>query len=70
MKDFLDENLAKGDISWSNSLWSTPAFFIKKTGGGFHPIFDYQHVNDWTTKMFTPYQELMHCLISCMEPFS
>jgi hypothetical protein len=35
MKDFLDENLAKGYISRSNLPWSTPAFFIKKTGGGF-----------------------------------
>jgi hypothetical protein len=35
MKEFLDENLAKGYISQSNTPWSTPAFFIKKTGGGF-----------------------------------
>jgi hypothetical protein len=35
MKDFLDKNLAKGYISQSNSPWSTPVFFIKKTGGGF-----------------------------------
>jgi hypothetical protein len=41
MKDFLDENLTKGLISQSNLPWSTPAFFIKKTGGGFHPIFNY-----------------------------
>jgi hypothetical protein len=41
MKDFLDENLAKGYISQSNSPWSTSAFFIKKTGGGFCSIFDY-----------------------------
>ena len=41
MCDFLDENLKKGYISQSNLPWSTPAFFIKKTGGGFHPIFDY-----------------------------
>jgi hypothetical protein len=54
MKDFLDENLAKGYISWSNSPWSTPAFFIKKTGGGFQPIFDYQRVNDWTVKDVYP----------------
>jgi hypothetical protein len=54
MKDFLDENLAKGYISRSNSLWSTPAFFIKKTGGGFRPIFDYRRVNDWTVKDVYP----------------
>jgi hypothetical protein len=35
MKDFLDKNLAKGYIPRSNSPWSTPAFFIKKMGGGF-----------------------------------
>jgi hypothetical protein len=40
MKDVLDENLAKGYISWSNSPWSTPVVFIKKTGGGFCPIFN------------------------------
>jgi hypothetical protein len=54
MKDFLDENLAKGYILWSNSLWSTPAFFIKKTGGGFCPIFNYQCINDWTVKDIYP----------------
>jgi hypothetical protein len=50
MKDFLDENLAKGYISRSNSPWSTLAFFIKKTGGGFRPIFNYQCINNWTVK--------------------
>jgi Reverse transcriptase (RNA-dependent DNA polymerase) len=54
MKDFLDENLKKGYISQSNSPWSTPAFFIKKTGGGFRPIFDYRQVNNWTTKDVYP----------------
>jgi hypothetical protein len=54
MKDFLDENLAKGYISWSNSPWSTPTFFIKKTGGGFRPIFNYWHINDWTVKDVYP----------------
>jgi hypothetical protein len=41
MRDYLDENLVKGYISHSNLPWSTPAFFIKKTGGGFCPIFNY-----------------------------
>jgi hypothetical protein len=54
MKDFLDENLAKGYISQSNSPWSTLAFFIKKTGGGFWPIFDYRCINDWTVKDVYP----------------
>jgi hypothetical protein len=54
MKDFLDENLTKGYILQSNLPWSTPAFFIKKTGGGFQPIFDYQCVNDWTVKDVYP----------------
>jgi Reverse transcriptase (RNA-dependent DNA polymerase) len=54
MKDFLNENLKKGYISQSNSPWSTPAFFIKKTGGGFRPIFDYRQVNNWTTKDVYP----------------
>jgi hypothetical protein len=54
MKDFLDNNLAKGYISRSNSPWSTPAFFIKKTGGGFRPIFDYRRVNDWPVKDVYP----------------
>jgi Reverse transcriptase (RNA-dependent DNA polymerase) len=54
MKDFLNENLKKGYISQSNSPWSTPAFFIKKTGGRFRPIFNYRQVNNWTTKDVYP----------------
>jgi hypothetical protein len=41
IKEFLNDNLAKGFISQSDLAWSTPVFFIDKTAGGKQPIFDY-----------------------------
>jgi Reverse transcriptase (RNA-dependent DNA polymerase) len=54
IKEFLNDNLAKGFISQSDSAWSTLVFFIDKTGGGKRPIFDYQHVNTHTIKDIYP----------------
>jgi hypothetical protein len=54
IKEFLNDNLAKGFISQSDSAWSTPVFFIDKTGGGKWPIFDYQCVNTHTVKDVYP----------------
>jgi hypothetical protein len=69
MKDFLNENLKKGYISQSNSPWSMPAFFIKKTGRGFRPIFNYRQVNNWTTKdiLYTPSLTLITSSTNYME---
>jgi hypothetical protein len=41
IKEFLNDNLAKGFISQLDSAWLTPVFLIDKTGGGKRPIFDY-----------------------------
>jgi predicted aspartyl protease len=54
IKEFLNDNLAKGFISQSDSAWSTPVLFINKTGGGKWPLFDYQCVNTHTIKDVYP----------------
>jgi RNase H-like domain found in reverse transcriptase/Reverse transcriptase (RNA-dependent DNA polymerase) len=54
IKEFLNDNLAKGFISQSDSAWSMPVFFIDKTGGGKRPIFDYRRINTYTIKDVYP----------------
>jgi hypothetical protein len=41
IKEFLNDNLAKGFISQLDLAWLTLVFFIDKTEGGKQPIFDY-----------------------------
>jgi hypothetical protein len=40
-KKFIAKNLKLGYIEPSNSLWSSPWFFIKKKDGSLHPVQDY-----------------------------
>ena len=47
---FLDENLEKGYIWWSQSPMASPFFFVKKEDGKLRPCQDYQYLNDWTIK--------------------
>jgi RNase H-like domain found in reverse transcriptase/Reverse transcriptase (RNA-dependent DNA polymerase) len=54
IKGFLNDNLAKGFILQSDSVWSTPVFFIDKTGGGKWPIFNYRRINAHTVKDVYP----------------
>jgi len=50
IKDFLDENLANGVISESQSPWSAPIVLAKKPDGSTHVCVDYRALNRVTEK--------------------
>ena len=47
---FIDEQLLKGYIEPSKSLYASPFFFIKKKDGKLRPVQDYRALNAWTVK--------------------
>ncbi len=47
---FVNEQLAKGYIHPSKSLYSSPFFFIKKKNGELQPVQDYRRLNELTVK--------------------
>ena len=53
-KKFIAENLKLKYIEPSNSLWSSPWFFIKKKDGSLRPVQDYRTVNKWTVRDVFP----------------
>ena len=48
LDDFIDEQLAKGYICPSISLYTSSFFFIKKKDGKLQPVQDYRNINKWT----------------------
>ena len=48
LKEFLDEQLAKGYIRPSKSQYASFFFFISKKDGKLHPVQDYWKINDIT----------------------
>jgi Reverse transcriptase (RNA-dependent DNA polymerase) len=63
-KKFIAENLKLGYIELSNSLWSSPWFFIKKKDGSLRPVQDYQTVNEWTVCNVFPIPHIKQILES------
>lgn len=47
---FIDEQLLKGYIVPSKSLYASSFFFVKKKDGKLRPVQDYQNLNAWTVK--------------------
>jgi hypothetical protein len=45
---FLKDQQDKGYMMCSNSLWSSPFFYIKKKSSQRWPVYDYREVNRWT----------------------
>jgi hypothetical protein len=48
LQAFLSENLDKGYIRPSKSLYAFPFFFIKKKNGNLRPVQDYRRLNAFT----------------------
>jgi hypothetical protein len=48
LKEYIDENLAKGYIVETNSPYASPVFFRAKKDGKLRPIVDYRALNTWT----------------------
>jgi hypothetical protein len=48
MRSFLKDQQEKGYMARSNSLWSSPFFYIKKKSGQRWLVYDYREVNRWT----------------------
>ena len=64
--EFVQEQIAKGYIHPSKSLYVVPFFFIKKKDGKLQPVQDYQHLNEWTIKNRYPLP-LISKLIACVQ---
>ncbi len=65
LKKHIDEQLAKGYIHLSKSLYVAPFFFIKKKSRELRPIYNYQELNKWTIRNHYPLlliSELIYCL--------
>lgn len=54
MKEYIEEELAKGFIRTSTSPASAGFFFVKKKDGGLRPCIDYRGLNDVTVKYRYP----------------
>jgi hypothetical protein len=54
LKEYIDENLAKGYIVETNSPYVSPVFFHAKKDGKLRPIVDYQALNVWTVRDVYP----------------
>jgi hypothetical protein len=54
LKQYIDENLAKGYIVESKSPYASPLFFRAKSDGKLHPIVDYRALNEWTVRNVYP----------------
>lgn len=68
MNKHIDEQLAKGYIRPSISLYTTPFFFIKKKDSSLRPIYDYRKLNKWTIWNHYPLSlitELIYRLCGC-----
>jgi hypothetical protein len=50
LKEYIDENLAKGFIRPSKSPAGAPVFFVKKKDGSLRPVIDYRGLNSVTIK--------------------
>ena len=50
LKDYIDENLAKGFIRESKSSCGSPVLFVKKKDGSLRLVVDYRKLNDITVK--------------------
>ena len=50
LQKWLDEELQKGYITKSKSLYTSPFFFIKKKDGKLRPVQDYQKLNEHTIR--------------------
>jgi RNase H-like domain found in reverse transcriptase/Reverse transcriptase (RNA-dependent DNA polymerase)/Integrase zinc binding domain/Chromo (CHRromatin Organisation MOdifier) domain/Integrase core domain/Retroviral aspartyl protease len=50
MKEWVDDQLAKGFIRPSKSPAAAPVFFVKKADGGLRPCVDYRQLNQITVK--------------------
>jgi hypothetical protein len=48
LKEYIDENLAKGYIVETNSPYASPVFFRAKKDGKLCPIVNYQALDTWT----------------------
>jgi hypothetical protein len=54
LKEYIDENLAKGYIVETNSPYASPVFFRAKKDGKLRPIVDYRALNTWTVRDVYP----------------
>jgi hypothetical protein len=54
LKEYIDENLAKGYIVETNSPYASPVFFHAKKDGKLCPIVDYRVLNAWTVRDVYP----------------
>jgi len=50
LKEYIDENLAKGFIQPSKSPAGAPVFFVKKKDNSLRPVIDYRNLNSITIK--------------------
>ena len=50
LKEYIDENLAKGFIQYSKSPIGTPILFVKKKNGSLQMCVDYRNLNKVTIK--------------------
>jgi hypothetical protein len=48
MTTFLKDQQDKGYMTYLNSPWSSPFFYIKKKSGQRRPVYNYHEVNWWT----------------------
>ena len=71
LKTFLDEQLQKGYIRPSISLYASPFFFIKKKNRKLHPVQDYRKINSITIHNMAPVPSVMtHYLVSDTKTWS
>jgi hypothetical protein len=54
LKEWLEENMSKGFIRQSSSLFAIPLSFAKKPGGGLQFCIDYRHINSKTIQIWYP----------------
>jgi hypothetical protein len=54
LKEYINENLAKGYITETNSPYASPLFFRTKSDGKLRPIVDYRALNAWTVRDVYP----------------
>ena len=50
LREFIEEQRAKGYIRPSKSPYAYPFFFVKKKDGKLHPVQDYRKLNEYTIK--------------------
>ena len=54
LQNFIDKNLAKGFIQWSDSQFTSLFFFVSKKDGSLWPVQDYWALNKVTVKNTYP----------------